>query len=168
MTSMTPTLLLSTFKTWRGRQWSQSYLPCVHWEWLRRDDVHYWSSSDREGLQSRALVLGLFGCPIPFYLFDYLQYKAPFNQTGNKCFLMWLWAPKLQQQDRVTYCRSHYCRPDQMNSTTQPIIWYDVGSILGWGGKVTSWKTKGRRENDKYFPNNSMPIHWRSPPPHAC
>lgn len=38
-------------------QWSQSYLQCVLWEWLRLEDIHYWPSSDREGLQGRALVL---------------------------------------------------------------------------------------------------------------
>lgn len=38
-------------------QWSQSYLQCVLWEWLRLEDIHYWPGSDREGLQGRALVL---------------------------------------------------------------------------------------------------------------
>lgn len=38
--------------------------------------------------QSSCACVGLFGRPIPLYLFDYLQHKAPFNQAGNKCFLM--------------------------------------------------------------------------------
>ena len=50
-------LQLSTYRTQRGGQWSQSYLQCVLGEWLRLEDIHYWPGSDREGLQSRALVL---------------------------------------------------------------------------------------------------------------
>ena len=38
--------------------------------------------------EHQSSCVGLFGCPIPLYLFDYLQHKALFNQTGNKCFLM--------------------------------------------------------------------------------
>lgn len=51
----------------------------------------------QRGASEQSPCVGLFGCPIPLYLFDYFQHKALFNQTGNKCFLMWPWVPKLQQ-----------------------------------------------------------------------
>lgn len=39
-------------------QWSQSYLQCVLWEWLRLEDIHYRAGSDREGLQGPGSCVG--------------------------------------------------------------------------------------------------------------
>lgn len=59
---------------------------------IKTRGCHYWPGSDRERLQGRArvLVLDCLDVLSLLYLFDYLQHKAPFNQAGNKCFLMQL------------------------------------------------------------------------------
>ena len=167
-------LLLPTYKTWRRGQWSQSYLQCVLWEWLRLEDIHYWPGSDREGLQSTALVLGLFGCPIPLYLFDYLQHKAPFNQTGNKCFLMCLWVPELQRRDREREpmrprkkkkkdregCNNAGCTVAIQPPSPSYIVWCEL-VVTRWGQRG-QWHHGNWGVDEKWqvFPNNSVPFPW--------
>lgn len=50
--------------------------------------------------QRLCLVLDCLDVLSPLYLFDYLQHKAPFNQAGNKCFLMRLRGLRLWRLDK--------------------------------------------------------------------
>lgn len=68
----------------------------------------------QRGASEQSSCVGLFGCPILLYLFDYLQHKAPFNPDWEQMFpyvALSARAPAAAERMRPKDERLRQCRP---------------------------------------------------------
>lgn len=124
----------------------------------------------QRGASGQSSCVGLFGCPIPFYLFDYLYTRLYSTTLGTNVSLC-----GSESQSCSNRIKSLWDRKTERVTIIQAIVllfnfeahaWYDVSRVIKTGGGLGGndiMETKRWMRNDKYFPITACPFTSMAP-----